>query len=102
MAHTLYVKSNKVTAFNWDGIHLDDGTFSNTLVTNRAENNVMAGIRATGQSSNNTIQDNHMRGDHPDCYDDTHGTGTSGTANFWIRDIGFTEFPAGICKHGNE
>src|SRR6266404_3954361 len=102
VAHTLYVKSNKVTAFNWDGIHLDDGTFSNTLVTNRAENNVMAGIRATGQSSNNTIQDNHMRGDHPDCYDDTHGMGTSGTANFWIRDIGFTEFPAGICKHGNE
>jgi len=102
VANTLYVKSNKVTAFNWDGIHLDDGTFSNRLVTNRAENNVMAGIRATGQSSNNTIQDNHMRGDHPDCYDDTHGMGTSGTANFWIRDIGFTEFPEGICKHGNE
>ena len=98
----LSVKSNKVVGFAWDGIRLGDASSANTLVTNRADNNAMAGIHATEQSSGNTIQNNHTSGNHPDCLDDTHGAGTSGTANFWIRDIGFTEFPAGICKHGNQ
>ncbi len=96
-------KSNKVVGFAWDGIRLADASNQNTLVTNRVENNGMSGMHATDQSSANTIQNNHMRGNATlDCQDDTHGAGTSGTANFWIRDIGFTEFPAGICKHGNE
>jgi len=37
-----------------------------------------------------------MRGDHPDCYDDTHGMGTSGTANFWIRGHRVHGVP---CRH---
>jgi parallel beta-helix repeat protein len=98
----LMVKSNKVVGFARDGIRLGDASTANTLVSNRVENNTLAGIRATEQANNNTIQDNHMRGDNPDCFDDTHGAGTSGTANFWIHDIGFTEAPAGICKHGKE
>lgn len=98
----LFVKSNKVVGFASDGIRLGDASTANILVTNRVENNTLAGIRATEQANNNTIQNNHMRGNNPDCFDDTHGAGTSGTANFWIQDIGFTEVPAGICKHGNQ
>ncbi len=102
VANTLDVKSNKIAAFAWDGIHVDDASFGNTLETNRVQGNAMAGIRLTGQSTNNTVQNNHMRDDYPDCYDDTAGPGTAGTANFWIRDIGFTQNRPGLCNHGNE
>ena len=96
----LIVKSNKVVGFAGDGIRLGDASTANTLVANRLENNGLAGIRVTDLANNNTIQNNHMRHDNPDCFDDTQGVGTSGTANFWIRNFGFTEEHAGLCKHG--
>jgi hypothetical protein len=43
-----------------------------------------------------------MKGNTPDCFDDTTGTATAGTANFWINDFGFTENRPGLCKHSNE
>jgi hypothetical protein len=33
-----------------------------------------------------------------DCADDTLGTGTSGTNNFWINDMGNTQNRPGLCK----
>src|SRR5258705_4599207 len=50
--------------------------------------------------SNNTIQKDHMRDNDPDCYDDTTGTGTAGTANTWLRNNGETENRPGLCKKG--
>jgi parallel beta-helix repeat protein len=93
------VKSNKASGFPLDGIRLGDSSNNNTVATNRADNNGEAGLGATESSSGNTIQQNHMTGNAPDCYDDTTGTGTAGTANFWINDFGVTQNRPGLCKH---
>jgi len=42
-----------------------------------------------------------MRDNDPDCYDDTTGTGTAGTANTWFRNNGETENRPGLCKKGH-
>lgn len=93
------VSSNKANGFKLDGVRLGDSSNGNLVATNRAENNAVAGLQATEQSSGNTIRTNHMKGNHPDCSDQTVGGGTAGTANFWVNDFGFTEDHPGICKH---
>ena len=102
-ARNLSVGNNKVSNFKWDGIRLGDASTANTVENNRVEYNAMAGIQATGQANNNTIQKNMIRQNHPDCYDDTTGAGTAGTANFWVKNHGQTENRPGLCKHnGND
>ena len=91
------VKSNKVSGFT-TGIRLGAGASGNAVETNRVTDNRSVGLRAADQSSANTIRENHMRGNPLDCSDLTAGTGTSGTANFWINDLGYTEDRMGICK----
>ena len=97
------VKSNKATGFQLSGVRLADSSNNNTVANNRAENNVQTGIQITiqtaGMSSGNVIQQNHMKGNATDCYDDTTGPGTAGTANFWTNDFGSTENRPGLCKH---
>jgi parallel beta-helix repeat protein len=99
--HSL-VKKNKAIGFQLSGISIADSSNSNTVTNNRAVKNKQAGLRATTLSSGNTIQGNHMKGNTPDCFDDTTGAATAGTANFWINDFGFTENRPGLCKHSNE
>jgi parallel beta-helix repeat protein len=93
------VKSNKAIGFQLSGVRIGDSSNYNAVANNRAENNVQAGLGAENNSMGNTIQQNHMKGNTPDCHDDTLGTGTAGTANFWINDFGSTEDRPGICKH---
>lgn len=93
------VGHNRVSGSKMTGIRIADDSTSNTVSNNRSENNLQAGLAAHDNSINNTISQNHMDGNAPDCYDETHGPGTSGTGNYWIGDFGLTEFPAGICKH---
>jgi len=107
-AMNLFVKSNRVMEFPFDGIHLAEGTTLNTVEANRVWNNGAAGIgvRMTANDlpappTNNTIQKNHLRGNDPDCFDDTTGTGTAGTANTWVRNNGETENRPGLCKKGH-
>jgi hypothetical protein len=38
------------------------------------------------------------RGVPVDCFDNTTGSGTAGTANFWIKDMGLTQNRPGLCK----
>ena len=108
-ARNIYVKRNRVAGFPFDGIQLAEGVTLNTVEANRVFDNVMAGIGVvTAQLSdmpatpptNNTIQKNHLRDNNPDCYDDTVGSGTAGTANDWIRNNGETENRPGLCKKG--
>ena len=108
-AMNLFVKLNRVGGFPFDGIHLVEGTTMNTVEANRVWNNGNAGIgvrTASGDTpappTNNTIQKNHMRGNNPDCFDDTVGTGTAGTANTWVRNNGETENRPGLCKKGQD
>jgi parallel beta-helix repeat protein len=91
-------QSNKIAGFV-RGLRLRSGSTNNEVATNRITNNRLQGLQATEQSSNNTIRENHMRGNTPDCYDDTSGAGTAGTANLWINDGGDTENRPGLCKH---
>jgi parallel beta-helix repeat protein len=96
------VKKNKAIGFQLSGIRIADSSNNNTVANNRAVKNKQAGLMATVLSSGNTIQGNHMKGNAPDCFDDTMGAATAGTANFWINDFGFTENRPGLCKHSND
>ena len=50
-------------------------------------------------SASNTISYNKASDNTPvDCYDETTGAGTAGTANFWIKDMGLTQNRPGLCK----
>jgi len=52
---------------------------------NRIRNNAGYGLAITGESSENVIFGNTLRGNTEfDAYDDTTGSGTGGTANFWF------------------
>lgn len=45
------------------------------------------------------IRDNDFRGNRGvDCVDRADGSGTSGTANSWVNNLGFESRPAGICS----
>jgi parallel beta-helix repeat protein len=99
---TSVVRKNKAIGFQLSGIRIADSSNNNTVSNNRAVKNKQAGLAATLSSSGNTIQGNHMKGNTPDCYDDTTGGGTAGTANSWINDFGFTQNRPGLCKHSND
>jgi hypothetical protein len=58
------------------------------------------GMYADGDSMGNRIAYNRMeRNFEHDCHDDSTGTGTGGSANFWIKDFGLTENKPGLCRH---
>ena len=95
------IRSNKAVGFKLNGVRLADSSMDNTVSANRAEKNVGAGLMATGGSSGNTISQNHMDGNAPDCDDDTNDGGTAGTGNFWTNDFGMTENRPGLCKHAS-
>jgi nitrous oxidase accessory protein NosD len=81
------------------GLYLFDGD-STLIEHNESHDNVYDGIYADPGSMGNRIEYNRMEGNtEHGCHDDSHGAGTAGTANFWIKDRGLTEFPAGICRH---
>jgi hypothetical protein len=78
---------------------------SNLLKTNHVERNgtdpldTTDGIRIDVQSMQNQISENQMSDNVThDCHDDSIGTGTAGTANFWVNDQGVTQNRPGLCK----
>jgi large repetitive protein len=77
--------------FNADGI---------AIRSNRATNGKdLAGIFVNARSTDNLFRDNRALGNERlDCWDRSEGTGTSGTANTWIDNIGETDRPSGICN----
>lgn len=101
------IRGNKVERSGRDGIRLRNGSNSNDVNNNLSRDNVRDGMRVDGtdfppQSSMNDIQQNKMlgNGEH-DCHDDTAGTGTGGTANTWLNDIGKTQNRPGLCKNAS-
>jgi hypothetical protein len=87
------------SGLNDDGIDLFDsqGTEAsfNWLVQNDYD-----GMYAGPSSANNKIQYNLAEENvEHDCHDDSVGTRTAGTANFWFKNIGATENRPGLCKH---
>jgi hypothetical protein len=86
-----------------DGIRLANGATDNLISRNRSYRNVANGIRALALATNNRIQDNVMLDNGIfDARDDSNGTGTAGTANFWLRNECRTENRPGLCEHHHE
>ncbi|MEV6651019.1 right-handed parallel beta-helix repeat-containing protein [Streptomyces sp. NPDC051219] len=82
------------------GISVAANSLTNSVISrNSASDNAGDGIRIdAGGNGGNTIDSNVARRNGMlDCRDNTSGTGTDGTANTWIRNIGPNAAPPGIC-----
>jgi parallel beta-helix repeat protein len=90
---------NHAVANTLDGIALLNGD-DNVVLMNHSDENGRDGIRADPASTGNTIAGNQLRrnAEH-DCHDDSVGSGTAGTANFWNGNHGRTENRPGLCHH---
>ncbi len=86
------IHANDVGVYFFDG---DDAL----LEHNDSHDNVYDGVYVDPASERNTIERNRMEDNlEHDCHDDSAGPGTSGTANFWIKNHGVTESRPGLCK----
>jgi hypothetical protein len=84
---------------NGVGIDIDEGALNLEIGHNNVHDNINDGVGAFLGSSNNQIDQNRAYSNTPDdCYDETTGGGTAGTANYWIHDMGNTENRPGLCK----
>jgi hypothetical protein len=84
---------------NGIGIAVFEGAIGLLIDHNDVHQSVNGGIAAFTGSAGNTISYNKATENLPvDCYDETFGPGTAGTANFWIKDMGDTQSRPGLCK----
>jgi len=84
---------------NGIGIAIFEGSIALLISHNDVTTSHNNGIAAFEGSERNTISYNKAFDNTPvDCYDETAGDGTGGTANFWIKDMGFTQNRPGLCK----
>lgn len=86
-----------------DGIRLDQGAFDNIVRYNIVTDSVWSGIKATSTTFDNSIVGNSMSGSLGldggfDAWDQSTGSHTAGTANFWSGNICTTMSPAGLCE----
>jgi parallel beta-helix repeat protein len=95
-ADLAFVSGNKVTGSGRDGINVNDltrGIFLGNHVTASSRD----GLHITGNSKNNVISGNHLKSNARfDAFDDTTGSGTAGTADFWFGNKFDTASPAGL------
>jgi nitrous oxidase accessory protein NosD len=97
------VFENDLSNNDANGIRLGGGAgvTNSRVVGNTTNKNGENGILADANSSQNTIQSNRAQGNTAfDCRDDSTGSGTAGTANFWIQNSGNTQNRPGLCKPG--
>jgi parallel beta-helix repeat protein len=93
----LAVQNNNVQT-NDQGVGVYN-TSGASIANNNADDNRSNGFYAGIDTSGNTFENNNADDSGLfDCRDDSHGTGTAGTANFWLRDKGDTSSPPGICN----
>jgi hypothetical protein len=92
------VVRKNASAYNDDGIDFF-GSVGSEASFNWLYQNDLDGIYAFSDTSNNQIKYNlsQQNAEH-DCHDDSTGTKTAGTANFWFKNIGATENKPGLCK----
>jgi Right handed beta helix region len=94
----LVVNFNKIINSEFFGIDSTDSVDGAASVHgNRVTDGDNAGIRFGSDTSGNQISGNTALRNHPDCLDESTGTGTAGTANFWTNNIGRRAVPRGIC-----
>jgi hypothetical protein len=84
---------------NGIGIALSDQAVGLLVDHNDVHGSINNGIAAFAGSEQNTISYNKSTGNVPvDCWDETTGSGTGGTANYWIKDMGNTQNRPELCK----
>src|SRR6266571_3678569 len=84
---------------NGVGIDIDESAVALVIAHNSVHENFDNGVAAFEGSQQNQIAYNKAFNNMPvDCYDETAGGGTAGTANFWVHDMGGTENRPGLCK----
>jgi hypothetical protein len=93
VAHTTSVRSD-------DNFGLYDTEAATISYDKGLESTFFDGIFVDSASTNNQITHGHFLDNAAfDCEDNSVGTGTGGTANYWTNNHGETEFPigSGIC-----
>lgn len=94
----IVIERNVTSSNGQDGIFLNNGD-GNLIRRNQSERNRRDGIRLGVDSTGNMVTRNRMQGNgEHDCHDDSVGTGTAGTANFWTKNRGNTENRPGLCR----
>ena len=84
---------------NGVGIDIDESAVALVIAHNNVHENFDNGVASFAGSQQNQIAYNKAFNNTPvDCYDETAGGGTAGTANFWVHDMGGTENRRGLCK----
>jgi hypothetical protein len=82
---------NNVGLFNWDKSLIEDNTILDATFYD--------GLYADPESEGNRFTENTaLNNTEHDCHDDSNGSGTAGTANFWKDNTGKTQNRPGLCK----
>jgi parallel beta-helix repeat protein len=90
------VSGNQVTGSGRAGINVADTTRA-VFIGNHVTASSRDGLPVTGASSNNLIVRNNLKGNAKlDAFDDTTGSGTGGTADFWALNKIGAKSPAGL------
>jgi hypothetical protein len=85
-------ENHVTTSFVWGMMLQGTDAF---IYDNVIENNYFGTLV---QGANNVVHDNDFRDNTIwDCYDNTSGDGTAGTANTWTNNLGQDDFPDGLC-----
>jgi hypothetical protein len=93
---------DRTTGISINGNHRSVIVRSNVVQNStRSGENPGRGIRLQAGSSGVAVTSNAVSGSSDvDCVDESHGTGTAGTADTWTRNAGRTSTPAGLCIPG--
>jgi parallel beta-helix repeat protein len=97
-ANNILVSKNKVSNNTNDGIALEGAT-DNQVEKNTLTNNGHDGIFADAAAVNNLFTKNEAKKNGLFDYEDqSHGSGTAGTANTWTKNKGKTASPPGLIS----
>ena len=92
------VEKNEMFRNGQDGVRMFNNAAANAIRWNHIRRSGRDGIRTEVLPRNNTIEENLVAESvEDDAHDDSAGTGTAGTANFWIDNKCDTENRPGLC-----
>ncbi|MCD2185916.1 right-handed parallel beta-helix repeat-containing protein [Actinomycetospora soli] len=95
----LVVDTNTISGRTGTGILINEGagTVVGNVVAASGANGVAAAATATGVRFERNVATGSVG---KDCADASTGAGTLGTANTWVRNVGRTATPTGLCLPG--
>jgi hypothetical protein len=100
---TLTIKNNTIKRFPGNGIVADQNMLINSIIFgNEVEDNGLDGIYINGGLNRGVfLFDNESEMNYRfDCHDDTTGSGTANTGDYWSHNAGNLSQPSGLCTSG--